>query len=200
MTNHESYPMHRRTLLTGVAVLGASAATACSSRPLQSGQQTPTAAVEQNTTKRRGVGLRAFNPERASPGFTLFAPLIWGDGRVYLIDLRGNFVHTWNMPPARPVRVSHRPGNTLLQRAHSRGELSQPLSVQGWRGHGSGLEQQGALGSTPSRPPSPRHPVAQWKRAAELHGPGARRHRPPGQRRGGGGPLPVGSVCGPADD
>src|SRR6266446_3584768 len=50
----ESYPMHRRTLLTGVAVLGASAATACSSRPLQSGQQTPTAAVEQNTTKRRG--------------------------------------------------------------------------------------------------------------------------------------------------
>src|SRR6266851_7056099 len=98
MTNHESYPMHRRTLLTGVAVLGASAATACSSRPLQSGQQTPTAAVEQNTTKRRGVGLRAFNPERASPGFTLFAPLIWGDGRVYLIDLRGNIVHTWNMP------------------------------------------------------------------------------------------------------
>jgi hypothetical protein len=99
MTNQTSYRLHRRTLLTGVAVLSASAATACSSRPLQSGQQTPTAAVvEQNTTKRRGVGLRAFNPERASPGFTLFSPLIRGDGRVYLIDLHGTVVHTWNMP------------------------------------------------------------------------------------------------------
>ena len=99
MTNQESYRLDRRTLLTGVAVLSASAATACSSRPLQSGQQTPTeAVVEQNTTKRRGVGLRAFNPERASPGFTLFAPLIWGDGRVHLIDLHGTVVHTWNMP------------------------------------------------------------------------------------------------------
>ena len=49
--------------------------------------------VEQNTTKRPGVGLRAFNPERASPGFTLFSPLIWGDGRVYLVDLRGDVVH-----------------------------------------------------------------------------------------------------------
>ena len=95
MTNQTSHRLHRRTLLTGVAVLGASAATACASRPHQSGQQTPTAAVvEQNTTKRRGVGLRAFNPERASPGFTLFSPLIWGDGRVYLIDLNGTVVHT----------------------------------------------------------------------------------------------------------
>ena len=54
--------------------------------------------VEQNTTRRRGVGLRALNPERASPGFTLFAPLIWGDGKVYLIDLDGKVVHTWSMP------------------------------------------------------------------------------------------------------
>ncbi len=62
---------------------------------------TTATAVEQNTTKRRGVGLRAVNPERASPGFTLFAPLIWGDGKVYLIDLHGNVVHTWNMPYPR---------------------------------------------------------------------------------------------------
>src|SRR5689334_3643486 len=59
---------------------------------------TTATAVEQNTTRRRGVGLRAVNPERASPGFTLFAPLIWGDARVYLVDLHGNVVHTWNMP------------------------------------------------------------------------------------------------------
>jgi hypothetical protein len=61
----------------------------------ESGGQTTVTAVEQNTTKRRGVGLRAVNPERACPGFTLFAPLIWGDGRVYLVDLHGNVVHTW---------------------------------------------------------------------------------------------------------
>ena len=59
---------------------------------------TTATAVEQNTTRRRGVGLRAVNPERASPGFTLFAPLIWGDGKVYLVDLHGNVVHTWSMP------------------------------------------------------------------------------------------------------
>ena len=55
-------------------------------------------AVEQNTTKRRGVGLQALNLERASPGFTLFSPLIWGEGKVYLIDLHGNVVHSWSMP------------------------------------------------------------------------------------------------------
>ena len=31
--------------------------------------------VEQNTLKRRGVGMRACHPERACPGFTLFAPV-----------------------------------------------------------------------------------------------------------------------------
>jgi hypothetical protein len=105
MTNHESGRLHRRTLLTGVAALGAGVASACSNRPIQSGQHTmqsgqhtPTTTVEQNTTKRRGVGLRALNPERAAPGFTLFAPLIRGEGRVYLIDLHGAVVHTWNMP------------------------------------------------------------------------------------------------------
>src|SRR5215470_19628967 len=56
------------------------------------------ATVEQNTIKRRGVGLRAINAEHASPGLTLFAPLVSGDGRVYLVDLRGEVVHTWNMP------------------------------------------------------------------------------------------------------
>src|SRR5712692_852336 len=30
--------------------------------------------VEQNTLKRRGTGLRVCNPDRAYPGFTLFAP------------------------------------------------------------------------------------------------------------------------------
>jgi hypothetical protein len=43
--------------------------------------------VEQNTLKRRGVGLRACNLERAYPGFTLFAPVFEQNRTVYLIDL-----------------------------------------------------------------------------------------------------------------
>jgi hypothetical protein len=49
--------------------------------------------IERNTIKRRGVGFREYEPERASPGFTLFAPEA-GDGMVYLIDIRGNLMHT----------------------------------------------------------------------------------------------------------
>jgi hypothetical protein len=57
-----------------------------------------TSRVEQNTLKRRGVGLRAFDAGRAFPGFTLFAPLFVESRTVYLIDLRGEIVHSWNMP------------------------------------------------------------------------------------------------------
>jgi uncharacterized protein (UPF0248 family) len=56
------------------------------------------AAHEQNTLKRRGVGLRACEPERAFPEFTLFAPHFVENRSVYLIDLQGEVVHTWNMP------------------------------------------------------------------------------------------------------
>jgi len=54
--------------------------------------------VEQNTLKRRGVGLRACDPERACPGFTLFAPVFEQNRTVYLIDLQGELVHTWQLP------------------------------------------------------------------------------------------------------
>lgn len=53
--------------------------------------------VDQNTIRRRGTGLRAFDPDKASPGYTLFSP-ITGKGDVYLIDLPGNVVHQWNLP------------------------------------------------------------------------------------------------------
>jgi uncharacterized protein (UPF0248 family) len=55
-------------------------------------------AVEQNTLKRRGTGLRACDPERAFQGFTLFAPHFVGNTNVYLIDLQGQVVHTWKLP------------------------------------------------------------------------------------------------------
>ncbi|RPH37798.1 aryl sulfotransferase [bacterium] len=53
--------------------------------------------IDQNPIRRRGTGLRALDPDRASPGLTMFAP-IGGDGTVYLIDLQGKVVHTWKMP------------------------------------------------------------------------------------------------------
>ena len=55
------------------------------------------ASVEQNKVKRSGVGLRACDRDRAFNGFTLFAPL-GGGGTVYLFDLDGKVVHTWQMP------------------------------------------------------------------------------------------------------
>ena len=54
-------------------------------------------AIEQNRWKRAGTGLRACDPVRACPGFTLFAPMT-PDQAVHLIDLAGNIVHTWALP------------------------------------------------------------------------------------------------------
>ncbi len=97
MANRKSRRLHRRTLLASSAALGASAIFADSTSNVAIGQQN-LASIEQNTLKRRGIGLRAFNTMRASPGVTLFAPLIWQNRNVYLIDLQGNVVHVWNMP------------------------------------------------------------------------------------------------------
>jgi hypothetical protein len=89
MGNHEPCSLQRRTLLTGLAGLGASAVI---------GRNPVMAMVEQNALRRRGVGLRACDPERAAPGFTLFAPHFVENRSVYLIDFQGEVVHTWNMP------------------------------------------------------------------------------------------------------
>ena len=52
--------------------------------------------IDQNTIRRRGVGLRGYDAGRASPGFTLFAPATGTE--VYLIDIEGKVTHTWTMP------------------------------------------------------------------------------------------------------
>jgi hypothetical protein len=54
--------------------------------------------IEPNTIKRRGIGFRGYDPDRAFPGFTLFAPFANTNKTVYLIDLQGNIVHSWDMP------------------------------------------------------------------------------------------------------
>lgn len=85
----------------GMAALGAAVAELKSTPQTgvpKAGITGESAGVDQNPIRRRGTGLRALDPARASAGFTLFAPLSGGDGTVYLIDLRGNVVHTWKMP------------------------------------------------------------------------------------------------------
>jgi len=89
--------------------------------------------VEQIKLKRAGIGLRASNPERAFPGFTLFAPQS-GGGNVYLIDLDGKVVHTWRMP--------YPPGNygyltvrgTLFYNGKTVEDSGRFISRQPWKG------------------------------------------------------------------
>jgi hypothetical protein len=57
------------------------------------------AGLDQNTLRRKGVGLRLLDPRRASPGYTLFAPLA-SKGDVFLVDLHGKVVHRWKLPYA----------------------------------------------------------------------------------------------------
>jgi arylsulfotransferase ASST len=75
---------------------GASAAAAGAAFSNFTPQARGATTVDQNPIRRRGTGLRAIDPARASAGLTLFAP---NAGKtVYLIDLHGKVVHTWNMP------------------------------------------------------------------------------------------------------
>ena len=61
--------------------------------------------VDQATWRRtRKLGLTAHNPEKAFPGYTLYAPM-FGDGTVYLLDMEGNTVHSWNAPPLKRCHV-----------------------------------------------------------------------------------------------
>lgn len=69
--------------------------------------------VEQLKQQRAGVGLRAWDPERACPGYTLFTPSPGGD-TVYLIDLQGDVVHTWRMPHPPGLYGRLTPAGTLL--------------------------------------------------------------------------------------
>ena len=66
----------------------------------QSGaSSSPTAGIDQNPIRRRGTGLRALDAARASAGLTMFAAMLTEKtGTVYLINLKGEVVHTWKMP------------------------------------------------------------------------------------------------------
>lgn len=59
--------------------------------------KTTQTAIDRNTIRRRGTGLRAYNPAKTVPGYTLFTP-VTGQGEVYLINMEGEVVHQWKLP------------------------------------------------------------------------------------------------------
>ncbi len=86
-------------LAAGLGIFGTGAGAVLAGASIQQAAASPVqATIEPNTIKRRGVGFRGYDPSRASPGFTLFTPLPVTNKTVYLMDLRGNVVHTWEMP------------------------------------------------------------------------------------------------------
>jgi Arylsulfotransferase (ASST) len=94
--------------------------------------------VEQNKVKRSGIGLRAYDRDRTSAGFTLFAPL-GGDGKVYLIDLDGEVVHTWQMPypPGNYGYLTER--GTYFYNGKTFEDSTRYISGKPWKG-GAALE------------------------------------------------------------
>jgi len=54
--------------------------------------------IEPNTIKRRGVGFRGYDPTAPFRGSLCFDPSVNTNKTVYLIDLQGNVVHSWDMP------------------------------------------------------------------------------------------------------
>ena len=89
--------------------------------------------VEQIKAKRAGVGLRACDHDRVFPGFTLFAPQS-GGGKVYLIDIDGNVVHTWQMPypPGNSGYLTER--GTYFYNGKTVEQSDRFISHQPWKG------------------------------------------------------------------
>jgi hypothetical protein len=90
--------------------------------------------VEQIKLKRAGVGLRACDPERACPGFTLFTPLA-SERTVYLIGLDGRVAHTWEMPHPPGLYGYLTDAGTLLYNGKVLdGSSGRFIETQPWKG------------------------------------------------------------------
>ena len=96
------------------------------------------ATVEQLKAKRAGIGLRGCDRDRASAGFTLFAPQS-GGGKVYLVDLEGSVVHTWQMPypPGNSGYLTER--GTYFYNGKTVEDSKRFISGRPWKG-GAALE------------------------------------------------------------
>lgn len=99
MKERQPRAMSRRRFVgsTVTAAIGARASLAgAAPQSVPAAPPVSQSAVDQNTIRRRGVGLRGLDSARACPGVTLFAPA--GGKQVHLVDLHGSIVHTWEMP------------------------------------------------------------------------------------------------------
>ena len=65
--------------------------------------------VDQQKIRRSRTGLIAYDAALAQPGYTLFTPM-YGDGTVYLLDMKGQVAHSWDLP-YRPGLYGHLLGN-----------------------------------------------------------------------------------------
>jgi hypothetical protein len=89
--------------------------------------------VQQLKAKRAGVGLRAHDPERACPGYTLIAPHTT-ERTVYLVDLEGRVEHTWELPYPPGLYGYLSPRGTLIYNARTDESGSEFLAQNPWKG------------------------------------------------------------------
>ena len=89
--------------------------------------------VDQQTQRRRGVGLIAHDSERAFQGYTLFTPQFRG-GPPLLIDMEGKVVHQWRTPlPAHYAYLL--PNGNLLALCRTPGSA---MRIRVWQLVGAG--------------------------------------------------------------
>jgi hypothetical protein len=91
--------------------------------------------VDQHTLRRRGTGLIAADPDAASPGYTLFAPLT-GTGQVYLVGLDGTVAHQWDLPYRPGCHATLLPNGNLAYNGVLPGE---PALFPGWLTYRGGV-------------------------------------------------------------
>jgi len=134
--------MRAASITGGVGVLGMGPSGHAQETSAQQPASTKPATIEPVTIKRRGVGLRGHDPERAFAGFTLFSPLPTTNRTVYLIDMQGTVVHTWTMPypPGQSGYLTDRgtlffngqiPNTTHVGRAPYKGGAALEMDWQG---------------------------------------------------------------------
>lgn len=92
----------------------------------------PVPVVDQLKGKRAGVGLRAHDPERAYPGYTLFTPAI-AEQTMYLIDMQGEVVHTWALPYPPGLSGYLTPRGTLFFNGRVPEESERYIASGGWK-------------------------------------------------------------------
>ena len=89
------------------------------------------------------TGLTACDPERACPGYTLYAPMS-GSGEVYLLDINGEVAHRWQMPYPPGLYGYLLPNGNLFYGGQGAGRwrlgnLRGDEAVQGWHHAGGRL-------------------------------------------------------------